>query len=278
MITNDFIEIKNLEVYSYIGVLDEERTLGQKFYIDAKLFLDIDNATHSGDINDSVNYAEVIGVIKIACQIPCNLIETAATLIINALFDTYKKIQRIDLNLRKPSAPIAASFDYVGISISRSRHKVYVALGSNIGDRKIHLLNAITKMKEIGQAISIKKVSSFHNTAPVGYINQPDFLNAVIEIETYLNPEDLLNCLQEIEDSEGRERTEHWGPRTLDLDILLFDDMIINTTRLKVPHPEMTKRDFVLTPLCEIAPYALHPITNKYIKDLKEDYEHNCSN
>lgn len=279
MITNDFIEIKNLEVYAHHGVLEAEKQLGQKFYIDAKLFFNVELVSFSDEIDESVDYAKVIRTIqRMVSQQSANLIESVAESVVYILLYEYPKIQRIDFNIRKPSAPIDASFDYVGVSISRSRHKAYVALGSNVGDREDHLNNAIEKINEYDRIMKIKKISSFYNTAPVGYVDQPDFLNAVIEIETYLEPEGLLYLLHKIEDEEGRERTVHWGPRTLDLDIILFDDMIINTTNLKIPHPEMTKRDFVLVPLCEIAPYAIHPLTNKYIKELKEEHEHNSSN
>ena len=278
MIRNDYIEIKNLEVYANHGVLAEEKKLGQKFYIDAKLYVNVLNAAASDDVENSVNYAEVTKVIqKVFKSKSTNLIETAAQSLAGILLARFTKIDRIDMTVKKPSAPVDAHFDYMSVNITRSRHTAYIALGSNIGDREQHLKNALAKIEELGEFVKLEKISSFYNTAPVGYVEQPDFLNAVVKVKTILEPEELLSILQEIENTEGRERKIHWGPRTLDLDILLFDDMVINTDTLVVPHPEMTKRDFVLVPLCEIAPYAIHPLKKKYIKNIKEEYEHNSS-
>ncbi len=279
MIRNDYIEIKNLEVYANHGVLAEEKKLGQKFYIDAKLYVDVLNAAASDDVENSVNYAEVTEVIqKVFKSKSTNLIETAAQSLAGILLARFTKTDRIDMTVKKPSAPIDAHFDYMSVNITRSRHTAYIALGSNIGDREQHLKNALAKIEELGEFVKLEKISSFYNTAPVGYVEQPDFLNAVVKVKTILEPEELLSILQEIENTEGRERKIHWGPRTLDLDILLFDDMVINTDTLVVPHPEMTKRDFVLVPLCEIAPYAIHPLKKEYIKNIREEYEHNSSN
>ena len=229
-------------------------------------------------MENSVNYAEVTKVIqKVFKSKSTNLIETAAQSLAGILLARFTKIDRIDMTVKKPSAPVDAHFDYMSVNITRSRHTAYIALGSNIGDREQHLKNALAKIEELGEFVKLEKISSFYNTAPVGYVEQPDFLNAVVKVKTILEPEELLSILQEIENTEGRERKIHWGPRTLDLDILLFDDMVINTDTLVVPHPEMTKRDFVLVPLCEIAPYAIHPLKKEYIKNIKEEYEHNSS-
>lgn len=278
MIRNDYIEIKNLEIYANHGVLAEEKTLGQKFYIDAKLYVDVLGAATTDNVENSVNYAEVTEVIKKVFKgKSANLIETAAQSLAGILLAKFTKIDKIELTVKKPSAPVDAHFDYMAVNITRSRHTAYIALGSNIGNREQHLKNALAKIEELGEFVKLEKISSFYNTAPVGFVEQPDFLNAVAKVKTILEPEELLSILQEIENSEGRERKIHWGPRTLDLDILLFDDMVINTDTLVIPHPEMTKRDFVLVPLCEIAPYAIHPLKNEYIKDIKEEYEHNSS-
>lgn len=278
MIRNDYIEIKNLEIYANHGVLTEEKKLGQKFYIDAKLYVDVLGAATTDNVENSVNYAEVTEVIKkVFKSKSANLIETAAQSLAGILLAKFTNIDKIELTVKKPSAPVDAHFDYMAVNITRSRHTAYIALGSNIGNREQHLKNALAKIEELGEFVKLEKISSFYNTAPVGYVEQPDFLNAVAKVKTILEPEELLSILQEIENSEGRERKIHWGPRTLDLDILLFDDMVINTDTLVVPHPEMTKRDFVLVPLCEIAPYAIHPLKKEYIKDIKEEYEHNSS-
>lgn len=143
---------------------------------------------------------------------------------------------------------------------------VYIALGTNMGNLKENIETAIKKMKEA--QISISKIAEpLHNKA-YGKTDQDDFLNTVVEAETNLDPWDLLDALQTIETQMGRVRKEHWGPRIIDLDIVLYEDRIIETERLTVPHPDMKNRDFVLYPLAEIAPDLVHPIEGKTISQM----------
>ena len=134
-------------------------------------------------------------------------------------------------------------------------HKVYIGLGSNIGNKEHHLNTAI---KKIEQFSNVTKVSSFHNTKPVGFTDQDDFLNACIEIETSQEPLQLLHTLLNIEKEMGRERTFKNAPRIIDLDILIYDNVKINTNELTIPHPRMWEREFVLIPLKEIAPEIIN--------------------
>ncbi|MEW6354907.1 MAG: 2-amino-4-hydroxy-6-hydroxymethyldihydropteridine diphosphokinase [Planctomycetota bacterium] len=143
----------------------------------------------------------------------------------------------------------------------------YIGLGSNVGDREENLRGALALLRESG-GIEVTKVSSFHETAPVGGPPQGKFLNAAAEVRTALAPEELLDRLQAIERNLGRERTVKWGPRTVDLDILLYGDVVIQTERLTVPHPLMHERRFVLGPLNEIAPGAVHPVFGKTVSEL----------
>lgn len=133
-------------------------------------------------------------------------------------------------------------------------NRAYIGLGTNIEPRKSHLDKALEKLQE-NKTITIMKQSSIYETAPVGYTKQADFLNMVVEIKTTLAPERLLDVCQTIEKKLGRERTIRFGPRTIDLDILLYNEESIETERLTVPHPRMHERGFVLIPLAEIAPY-----------------------
>jgi 2-amino-4-hydroxy-6-hydroxymethyldihydropteridine diphosphokinase len=130
--------------------------------------------------------------------------------------------------------------------------KVYLGLGSNIGDRTQNLRTALGLIARINST-TVKKVSSFHVTAPIGKIDQPDFMNAVALLHTTLAPHKLLTELLAIEKKMGRVRQEKWGPRIIDLDILTFDDLQLNTPELTLPHPRMHERNFVLEPLKEIA-------------------------
>lgn len=142
----------------------------------------------------------------------------------------------------------------------------YIGIGSNVGKRKENCYRALKLLKQKG--IKITKMSSFHETEPWGYKNQPNFLNLVIEAETELGARDLLKTLQQVEKTLGREKFFKWGPRTIDLDILLFDNMTVQENDLMIPHPLMHKREFVLKPLCEITPALLHPVLKVSVHDL----------
>jgi 2-amino-4-hydroxy-6-hydroxymethyldihydropteridine diphosphokinase len=142
----------------------------------------------------------------------------------------------------------------------------YIGIGSNLGERKKNCLYAIELIEK--KHITVTKRSSIYETEPWGVSNQPIFLNMAIEIETDLTPVELLKILKDIEKKMGRENSYHWGPRIIDLDILLFDNLIINMDNLKIPHPFLHERDFVLRPLKEIAPGIKHPLLNVRIDEL----------
>lgn len=144
---------------------------------------------------------------------------------------------------------------------------VFLGLGSNVGDRENQLKEAIRLLDE-QSGIKVVKVSSFYETEPVGYVDQPDFLNLCVEIQTELSPKAVLERGLAIEQQLHRVRKERWGPRTLDIDILLYGDRIIEEQDLTIPHPRMTERAFVLIPLQEIAPNKIEPRTQTKIKDI----------
>ena len=146
----------------------------------------------------------------------------------------------------------------------------YLGLGSNLGNREENLNHAVDMLRNTA-GIRVTRVSSYLNTAPVGYTEQPDFLNAAVEVETTLTPHELLEQCHRIEKQLKRERIIHWGPRTIDLDILLFGDLILEDASLTIPHPRMAEREFVLKPLDEIAPDAVHPVSRRSIRALYHD-------
>lgn len=140
----------------------------------------------------------------------------------------------------------------------------YIALGSNIGNREANLNQAV-EMLNSTVGIQVSKVSKYYDTVPVGYTDQPNFLNAAVEIKTDLTADELLGVCSDIEGKLKRKRMIHWGPRTIDLDIILFGNLVMDDELLTIPHPRMHEREFVLEPLNEIAPEAIHPLYNKNI-------------
>lgn len=147
---------------------------------------------------------------------------------------------------------------------------VYISLGSNLRDRLEYLREAIRKI-ELSQGVKISKVSSVYETQPTDYLDQPWFLNMVLELETTLEPLNLLELLLGIENQMGRKRTRRHEPRNIDLDLLLYDDQVLKSDKLTLPHPRMHKRKFVLVPLAEIAPQVVHPLLKKSAERLLEE-------
>jgi 2-amino-4-hydroxy-6-hydroxymethyldihydropteridine diphosphokinase len=141
----------------------------------------------------------------------------------------------------------------------------YIGIGSNVGDRKVNCRKAFELLADTGRVIS---VSSLYYTEPLGYKEQDDFINAVVSVETDLSARELLDACRAIEGRLGRKRTLRWGPRTIDLDILLYGEQMINQPDLVIPHPLMATRKFVLAPLAEIAPELMHPVLHKTAKQL----------
>ncbi len=143
---------------------------------------------------------------------------------------------------------------------------VYVGIGSNLGNREKNCLRSIDLLEKNG--IVVRQRSSVYETMPWGVRDQPLFLNMVIEVETELKPQELLELLKNVEIEVGREKSARWGPRTIDLDILLYEDITLDKDTLTIPHPLLHKRDFVLVPLCEIAPGIKHPVLQSTMCEL----------
>ena len=147
--------------------------------------------------------------------------------------------------------------------------RAYVALGSNLGDREENLRTALKHLQENG--VEVIKTSTFIETEPYGVTDQPGFVNAVCQVETELAPLELLRLLLSIEQEMGRVRLRRWGERNIDLDLLLYEDAVLESEELTLPHPDMQNRDFVLIPLAEIAGEVVHPVIGKSIRDLKNE-------
>ena len=266
----DKIKIKNLEIFANHGVYEEEKKLGQKFLLSATLFLDTRKLGQSDELTDSVNYRDICHFINTYIkENTFNLLEAVAENLAKELLIQFKKIQEVKLEIKKPWAPIGLPLDYVSVEITRGWKITYIGLGSNLGDKKKYLTDAI-ELLENDINCKVEKVSKFIETKPYGNLEQDDYLNACMMLKTLYTPEELLGKLNHIEALAGRERKAKWESRTLDLDILFYSDIIYNSENLCIPHYDLHNRSFVLEPLYEIAPYFTHPLKNKSVKEMWE--------
>ena len=269
----DYVEIKDLIVFANHGVFQQEKDLGQKFVVSAKLYLDMEKAIRDDDVHASVHYGEAaLEMTKFLQAENYNLIETAAGRLAEHLLFGYPSLKKVELRLAKPWAPVGLPLSEVAIDLSRGWQPAIVALGSNMGDREGHIETALKAMDE-NEFIRRLATSTLIETPPYGVTDQDDFLNGAVYVETILEPEVLLEYLHSLENDSGRERTRHWGPRTLDLDLIYYSDLIINNEALMLPHPELQKRRFVLEPIAEIAPNYVDPRYGVPVSELLERLE-----
>jgi len=262
------IKIKSIEVLAKHGVYDNEKQKSQRFIVDC--FFDILRDNTSDSINSTVDYSEVVrSIVRFVRHNSFDLIETLSDKLCAQLLLDYPQMQSIKIEVKKPDAKLDAKVGYVAVESNRARTSgVYVGLGSNLGDRESIIYRAL-KLIDSRSDCKVLRTSSIYETKPYGKTNQPDFLNAIAEIQTTLSPTELLHLLKQIERAEGRDpNAEHWGPRILDLDIILFGDAIYNSPSITIPHPDLANRKFVLMPLCELADNLMHPTMGVNMKAL----------
>lgn len=265
----DKIIIENMEIIAEHGVFKEEKFLGQKFIISVEMTTDTREAGKTGNLEASTHYGFVADDIeKIFTSQSFDLIETCAEKIAETILTKYPLVSEVKVTVKKPWAPIRKHFDFVAVEITRKWHTAYLSLGTNMGDKKKNILEAIENISKL-ENTRVTAQSTILETEPFGYVEQDMFLNACIEIKTLFTAQELLEKLLEIEAEMGRVRIIKWGPRVIDLDILFFDDEVIGEKNLAVPHPWICERMFVLEPLCEIAPNFIHPLERKSIGVLK---------
>lgn len=264
----DYIRIKNLEVFAGQGNSIEEPKMGQKYAIDMELFIDTRVAGVNEDISKSVDYKSVCHFISAFMKgHSYRLIESAAERMAEDVLIEYPEVTKIALTVKKPWAPVGLPIEEVAVTIERGWHRAFIALGSNMGDREEYIRNAISMLRE-NERIMILKESTLIETEPYGYVKQDKFLNGAMEIRTLHTPVELLTFCKNLEKMAGRVKTDQrWGPRPLDLDILFYDNDMVDLPELTVPHPDIKNRAFVLEPMCEIAPYYRHPV---YLKTMRE--------
>lgn len=260
-INTDRITIKGLKIYAYHGCFEDEKQKGQEFTVDITMHFDLCRAGSTDDLESTVNYGEASEIVqKVFTECRYNLIESVAEDIACRLLTTYRLIDSVDVEVFKPHAPIPMDFENVSVFIHRARHTAYIAVGSNLGESE----ETIGKAKEMFLRFAGNEIiaeSSLIVTKPYGVTDQPDFVNGLWKVTTLLEPLALLKKLNEIEARLGRERKIHWGPRTIDLDIIYFDEYVCDSEKLTIPHADMHNRDFVLRPLLEVDPYVRHPLT-----------------
>ena len=268
MIKYDEIRIDELEIFAHHGVYDFETENGQNFYVNAILYTDAHKAGTTDELTDSTNYGEVCSFITdFLTTNTYKLLEAAAEKVTEAILLTFPLIKGISFEIRKPEAPIGLPFGSVSVKIERFWHTAYIAMGSNMGDKKKYMDMALAQFED-NPKVRLVKTASYINTEPYGGVEQDSFLNSICKIDTLYSPHDLLEELQRVEQLANRKREIHWGPRTLDLDIIYYDDLVMTEDDLIIPHSDMENRTFVLEPLCEIAPYLRHPVTGLTTKQM----------
>ncbi len=265
----DKIHIKDLELFCNHGVFPEETKLGQKFLLSLTLYTDTREAGRTDDLTKSIHYGDVSHMAKTYLQEHTFLlIEAAAEGLAAHLLRNVERLERVDVELKKPWAPVGLPLDTVSVEISRQWHTAWIALGSNMGDRKGYLDMAVETLKS-AEDVRLLTVSEYIETEPYGVTDQAPFLNGALVMRTLDTPQELLERLHRIEEKAERVRTRRWGPRTLDLDILFYDDLVLDTPTLHIPHADLHRRDFVLTPLASITPWKRHPVLGKTVEELK---------
>lgn len=254
----DHILINGLRVVSVVGVLEHERLAPQPLRIDVDIHVDLHDAGLSDDLSETVHYGEVCQqLVEVAAHSADLLLERLAQRMADSVL-AFPRVHAVDLTLTKLRPPIPVDVESSAVRVHRVRtssarlstHEAVIALGSNLGDRIGFLRFAVDRLGD-----SVVAQSEVFETDPVGGpLDQGAYLNMVIVIETELDPYALLRWLHRIEADAGRERTVHWGPRTLDLDLLFFDDVVIEGGNLSIPHPRYAERRFVLAPLSQVRP------------------------
>lgn len=251
----DFITLDEMKIFGHTGVLPEEKKNGQFFYVTAVIGIDRIRGCITDKLDDTVNYDEISKIIRREVEeSSCDLIEYLAGGIASRILGYSDMISKCTVEVSKPDAPVEGEFKTMKVRIERERHTAFLSLGTNMGDRPGNLTEAVSKIKNCREILK-SEVSSVYETEPVGYDDQDDFLNCCVKLDTLLSPYELLEFAHSIENDLHRERNIRFGPRTMDVDILLYDSITSEDEKLIIPHPRMYERAFVLVPLHELGAY-----------------------
>lgn len=257
----DRIELKGLRVNTIIGISPEERRVKQPLEFDITIFADLREPCKSDQLKDTIDYGGVCQLVEdLATREHDFLLERLASRVADAIL-AISKVLSVQVVVKKLQPPVPNELITSGISIKRSRitqaargerHEVIIALGSNLGNRAEYLRYALDHLGGVSLQSQV-----FETKAVGGPSGQGPFLNMAATVNTSLDPYAFHRKCLEIEEMAGRERKIHWGARTLDIDILFYDDISIHSKSLMIPHPRINERGFVLAPLSEIAPQKL---------------------
>ena len=257
----DKITLSRMEFEGHTGCFDFEKTNGQKFIVTIDIFIDRIKGCYTDELADTVAYDKVYEITKqIVTSDRGNLIECLAQKIADGVLEYDKRIDKVQVTVSKPEAPVKGIFETMEVTVTRCRKEfVILSLGSNLGDREANILAAEKALKELSGTEGFK-YASIYETEPVGLEEQPYFLNTCVGFYTDIEPFDLLDKIHVIENRLMRTRDVHWGPRTIDIDIIFYGDRVIMKPELTVPHPMWHLRSFVIVPLREIKDVGLdHP-------------------
>jgi len=261
----DRIRIDALVVTTVVGVLPHEREIPQPLRIDLVISTDLSAAGISDDLGDTINYGAVAeSVARVVRTSSDLLLERVAHRVAEVVLG-FEGVEAVEVSITKMRPPIPEQLDSTAVQIRRHRvaptapreptvrHRALVALGSNLGDRIGYLRFAISRLGVA--AGTVTATSGVYETAPVGGPeDQGPYLNMVVAVETVLDPFELLRRCRAVESAAGRQREVLWGPRTLDVDLVIYDGVRVDSEELTLPHPRYAERRFVLAPLSEIAP------------------------
>jgi dihydroneopterin aldolase/2-amino-4-hydroxy-6-hydroxymethyldihydropteridine diphosphokinase len=266
----------NMIFYGYHGVAAAERETGRRYEVDCEIKTDFAKAARSDHLDDAINYLSIYKTVEDFLENHrYNLLETLA----ERLREEIQKktgASNVTLRVRKRIPPVPGNIDYVEVETSGEKLEVlnvanvFLGLGANEGDTDANIRKAIDLLNQ-SEGIRIKAVSSLYESAAVGVSEQPDYVNCVIKIETGLKPHAVLKITKSIEAALGRQPDTHTLPRPMDIDILLYGDIDLDSLDLMIPHSRLKTRRFVLEPLLEIAPDAIDPVTSRPLREFLDD-------
>ena len=250
----DWVSVRNLRLQGFHGVFPEERRSGQEFEFDIHCAVDASACARDDDYESTVCYSSLCDLAKgVSQEGPFRLIETLADRLAQRILERFAAATRVVVKVRKPSAPINARFDWVGVKVDRRRRRrIALSLGSCAGHRSSNLRAALAHL-DAKSWLDIERVSGFYQIAPLEEQDQRDSLHACVIGWATREPDELFSALKRVELAVCRRSEGYQGSGMIDIDLLFVDDLEIRTPRITLPHPEMFNRSTVLVPLAEIA-------------------------